>query len=499
MPFEGPVTCVGVIGAGHVGGPTAVMIAIKCPKIRVLVYDADPRKVSAWNGTEPPIYEPGLKQKVEDARGTNLWFVSDLSKVVTEAEVIFVAVTTPLKKDGIGAGEAPDVVFWERTARDIAALATEPKVVVERSTVPVRTAQIMAAILKPPCAKVRHEVLSNPSFFATGSAMVDLASPDVTLIGCRQKPEGRAAAKLLASVFTQWIPAHKIKTSDLWSAELSKLTANAFLAQRVSSINAISAVCEATDADVTEVAKAIGTDSRIGNKFLQAGVGFGGACYPTHLRNLVYLCKHYELFEAAAYWQSVLDLNEWQRTRFTANIVKTLFSTVTGKKLAILGFAYKKDTSDIRETPALYVCKRLLDEGARLSVYDPYVPAQAVHEALGVAPADPSADALPGSPRESVRCEVSADAYTACHDAHALVVLTGWDVFADLDFAKIHERMKRPAFVFDGRLCLPHDKLRALGFQVSSIGKAMPITAKPDAAKDEVDLKALDQPGPLDY
>jgi len=499
-------SCIAVIGAGHVGACTAATIAQRCPAIKVLCYDKDKKKVAAWNSASLPLYEPGLKEMVEDCKRSNLHFTDDIARCVRDAQLIFVAVTTPLKASGIGAGEAPDVRYWEETARTIGALATEPKVIIERSTVPVRTASTMAKILRPPCSALRHEVISNPSFQPTGQAMVHMASPELVLIGGDKHTQaGRDAVEALRSVYLQWVPEHKIKTSDVWSAELSKLAANAFLAQRVSSMNAISAVCEASDADVTEVARAIGTDSRIGGKHLDAGIGFGGSCYPQHLRNLVYLCKAHDLFEVAAYWQTVLDMNEWQRNRFTEGIVKALFNTVSGKKLAVLGFAYKKDTSDTRESPARYVCRRLLDEGAELSVYDPRVPRAQIEADLGmvsnahdVTPREGAAAAGPG------KLSVETDAYTAAEGAHALLVLTDWDEFRALDYAKIRASMKRPCYAFDGRCVLDAVKLRDLGFQVQSVGRPAPPPSRYSTVESTpnvlAQLEHMSGPGsPLDY
>ncbi|KAJ1621619.1 putative UDP-glucose/GDP-mannose dehydrogenase family, central domain protein [Pavlovales sp. CCMP2436] len=504
-------TCIAVIGAGHVGGPTAVMIAHKCPGIKVLVTDANPLKLAKWQGSLPPVYEPGLKEILEGVRGQNLFFEPDLAKCIREAQLIFVAVTTPLKQDGVGAGHAPDVRYWEAVARTIGAVATEQKVVIERSTVPVRTAMVMARLLRPPTSKVRHEVLSNPSFAVAGTAMVNLASPDVVLIGGQDSVTGKAAVAALTAVYAQWVPAHKIKASGVWSAELSKLAASAFLAQRVSSMSAISAVCEASDADVGEVARAIGTDSRIGAKHLQAGIGFGGACYPTHLRNLIYLCQSNRLPEVATYWQAVLDMNTWQRERFTESIVKTLFNTVAGKKIAVLGFAYKKDTSDIRESPAKYICRRLLDEGAELSIYDPAVSRASIEAALGasagqqdvnddelaaVEPRTPQG-AVPGNfSRAPPKLSVEPDAYSACVGAHAFLLLTDWDEFKALDYSQVYASMK----------CLDNKMLREVGFNVHAIGSTAPkagastMPAGMSSAEAKGPLKLeLSPPGPLDY
>jgi UDPglucose 6-dehydrogenase len=374
------------------------------------------------------------------------------------ADIIFVCVGTPTKTHGVGAGRAADLTYVESAARMIAEVAEGAKIIVEKSTIPVRTASAMLTILRSNSKNGTFQVLSNPEFLAEGTAVADLENPDRILIGGEQTPEGLAAVEKVAAIYARWIPRDKILTTNLWSSELSKLVANAFLAQRISSINSISALCEATGADVDEVARAIGCDTRIGPKFLKASVGFGGSCFQKDILNLAYLCEHFGLPEVAAFWESVVKINDWQKHRFSARIVRDLFSTVTGKQIAVLGFAFKKDTNDTRETAAIAVCRDLLQEGARVVVFDPRVPEDQIRsEVLGS--------------ETNANFAVVKSAPEACQGAHAVAVLTEWDEFKTLDFKSIHKGMHKPAFVFDGRNILPHGKLREIGFKVFVIGK----------------------------
>lgn len=448
------------LGAGYVGGPTMAMIAAKCPDIKVTVTDPNEARIAAWNTDQLPVYEPGLDKVVASARGKNLFFSTDVKGAIKAADIIFVCVGTPTKTQGVGAGRAADLKYIEAAARMIAEVAEGPKIIVEKSTIPVRTASSMLTILRSNSKSGTFQVLSNPEFLAEGTAVADLENPDRVLIGGEQTPEGLAAVEKVVSIYARWIPREKILTTNLWSSELSKLVANAFLAQRISSINAISGLCEATGADVDEVARAIGSDSRIGPKFLKASVGFGGSCFQKDILDLVYLCEHFGLPEAAAYWESVVKMNDWQKSRFSARIVNDLFSTVTGKHIAILGFAFKKDTNDTRETAAIAVCRDLLKEGAQVLVYDPRVPEAQIR-----------ADVL-GS-EKNPNLVVVKSALEACAGAHGVAVLTEWDEFKALDFKKIHEGMYKPAFLFDGRNILPHAKLKEIGFNVFAIGKTV--------------------------
>ena len=446
------------IGAGYVGGPTMAMIAAKCPDIRVEVVDLNQARIDAWNSDKLPVYEPGLDEVVKSARGRNLFFTTGVEDAVRDAEIIFVSVNTPTKTFGVGAGRAADLRFIESVARMIASVVDEPKVIVEKSTIPVKTAETILTILSASGKKLNHQVLSNPEFLAEGTAVEDLKSPDRILIGGEQTPEGLAAIEKLVSVYARWVPRERILTTNLWSSELAKLVANAFLAQRISSINAISALCETTGADVEEVARAIGTDSRIGPKFLKASVGFGGSCFQKDILNLVYLCGAFGIPEVADYWEHVVRLNDWQKSRYVARVIRTLFNTVSGKRLAVLGFAFKKDTNDTRESPAISICKALLDEQARLAIYDPKVESSQVFADLEIKSDDP-------------RVEICSDATEATDGAHAILVLTEWNEFRDLDYAKIFEKMHKPAWIFDGRNVLDMAKLKDLGFYVYSIGK----------------------------
>jgi UDPglucose 6-dehydrogenase len=448
------------IGAGYVGGTTMATIAQRCPGAVARVVDMNAARIAAWNSDSLPVYEPGLEEVVREVRGRNLTFTTDVAGAIQWADMIFVCVNTPTKNYGLGAGRAADLSYVESVARTIAEHAHGPKIIVEKSTIPVKTAESILAILAANARGLRFQVLSNPEFLAEGTAIADLQKPDRVLIGGERTPEGEAAARALVEIYAAWVPRERIITTSLWSSELSKLVANAFLAQRISSINAISAVCEATGADVDEVAHVIGRDSRIGPKFLQASVGFGGSCFQKDILNLVYLCGHFGLAEVAAYWEAVVQMNDYQKKRFTTRIVRALFNTVAEKKIAVLGFAFKKNTNDTRESPAIAVCRDLLGEHARLSVYDPKVEAAEIRREL------PGPDGA-GDPRLTV----APDAYAACDKAHAIVVLTEWDEFKQLDFARIHASMQKPAFLFDGRNLLDLAQLRAIGFQASGIGK----------------------------
>ena len=438
------------------------MIAAKCPSIRVDVVDINQPRIDAWNSDNLPVYEPGLDDVVRSARGRNLFFSTDVDGAIRDSDIIFVSVNTPTKTYGLGAGRAADLRYIEAVARRIATVAEKPKIIVEKSTIPVKTAETIQAILSANGMKLRHEVLSNPEFLAEGTAVEDLTSPDRILIGGEQTPGGLAAVEKLVSVYANWVPRDRILTTNLWSSELAKLVANAFLAQRISSINSISALCEATGADVDEVAQAIGRDSRIGPKFLRSSVGFGGSCFQKDILNLVYLCGHFGLPQVADYWEHVVRLNDWQKERYVARVIRTLFNTVSGKRLAIFGFAFKKDTNDTRESPSISICKALLEENAHLAIYDPKVEAAQIFADLEIKADDP-------------RVEICTDAHKAAEGAHAILVLTEWDEFRDLDFPRIFKAMHKPAWIFDGRNVIDAKKLRSLGFYVYSLGKSYPV------------------------
>ena len=457
------------IGAGYVGGPTMAMIAKQCPDIQVHVVDLNAHRIAAWNSDDLPVYEPGLDEVVREARGRNLKFSTSVDEAIAAADIIFISVNTPTKTFGMGAGRAANLEFIEKCARQIAHVSRGHKIIVEKSTLPVRTAEAVGRILNSSGHEATFDVLSNPEFLAEGTAVQDLLNPDRVLIG----GESARAIETLVSIYARWIPREKILTTNLWSSELSKLTANAFLAQRVSSINAISALCEATGADVDEVARAIGTDSRIGPKFLKASVGFGGSCFQKDILNLVYLCEHFGLREVATYWEQVVSMNDFQKRRFSERIVKTLFNTVSDKHIAIWGWAFKKDTNDSRESAAIRVCRDLLREHARLFIYDPRVSEAKIREDLVQAFADPTGHMHPADQRlidENV--SIARDCYSAADQAHAIAVLTEWDEFRQLDVARIYASMHRPAFVFDGRNVLDRKLYSDTGFEIHAIGRS---------------------------
>lgn len=452
------------IGAGYVGGPTMAVIAKHCPQHRVMVVDINPERIAAWQSDRLPIYEPGLEEVVRSARGRNLFFSTEVERQITEADIIFVSVNTPTKTFGQGAGRAADLQYWEKTARQILENSTSSKIVVEKSTLPVRTAEAMEEILNYNNSHGIHfDVVSNPEFLAEGTAVQDMENPDRVLIGGKGSSSGQKAIQTIVDIYACWVPRERIITTNLWSSELSKLAANAFLAQRVSSINAISALCEKTGADVNEVAHAIGLDSRVGPRFLRASVGFGGSCFKKDILNLVYLCEFYGLNEVANYWEQVVKMNEHQQTRFVSNIVSSMFNTVAGKRIALFGAAFKANTSDTRESPALAVCRGLLEEHAEVVISDPY--------------ALENARASLGELAARVRFE--PDPYAAAQNAHAIAVLTEWSQFAELDYEAIYHAMVKPAFLFDGRNILDHARMHAIGFNVYPIGKPSLVHTHP--------------------
>lgn len=460
------------VGAGYVGGPTMATIALNCPEVRVCVVDISKPQIAAWNSEDfdLPIFEPGLEEVVRTCRGRNLFFSNDVDGEIDKADIIFVSVNTPTKLYGVGAGRAANLKNTEAVARNIGRVARGHKIVVEKSTVPVKTAHSIARILEASESSCEFHVLSNPEFLAEGTAMKDLAEPSRVLIGSQQTPGGLRAAELLATVYSRWVPRERVLTTNLWSSELSKLVANAFLAQRISSINAVSALCEATEADVDEVARAVGTDYRIGKHFLKASVGFGGSCFQKDILNLVYLCESYGLMEAAEYWMQVVKMNDYQKQRFAKNMIDTMFSTVTSKRIVLFGFAFKKDTGDTRETAAAYVAKYLLEERADVHVYDPKVKSEQMFEELDYA-CGVNETSIPELKRILT---LDSDPYEACKGAHAIAVMTEWDCFKDYDYAAIYANMMKPAFIFDGRNILNHTVLRAIGFEVHAIGKMKP-------------------------
>ena len=461
------------IGAGYVGGPTMAVIARQCPNINVNVVDISEERIAAWNDPDLdklPIYEPGLAEVVAKVRNKNLIFSTDIDKAIEEADIIFIAVNTPTKTYGKGKGEAADLTYVEQCARRIAGVATTDKIVVEKSTLPVRTAEAIQTILEQSPHGAHFEVLSNPEFLAEGTAIADLFKSDRVLIGGRTTTEGKQAIEALVDIYANWIPREKIVTTNVWSSELSKLVSNAFLAQRISSINSISALCEATGAEVEEVANAVGKDSRIGPKFLKASVGFGGSCFQKDILNLVYICRQYGLDEVADYWKGVIQINDFQKNRFANRIQKALFNTVNGKKIGLWGWAFKKDTNDTRESAAIYVADQLLSEGAHIHVYDPKVSLERMHLDLKTL-WEYRGHSENEIKSKLVNLRISGKAEDACMKAHALAVITDWDEFQTQDFIKIYTQMEKPAFVFDGRKILDHNQLQSIGFTSYEIGK----------------------------
>jgi len=446
------------VGAGYVGGPTAAVMAKFCPQYKFHVVDLDQRRIDGWNSDELPIYEPDLLELVEGYRGKNLFFSTRVEAAIKEADIVMVCVNTPNK---IGNGSGYDLAAYESVSRAIANAANSSKVIVEKSTVPVRTAERMRQIFESNRARpdIQLEVISNPEFLAEGTAVKNLEDPDRVIIGGLQTSEGKKAVELLAKVYSNWVSPSKIITTNLWSAELGKLASNAFLAQRVSSINSMSALCEASGANVDDLKKILGSDPRIGSQFLSSSVGFGGSCLEKDLKGLIYLCEGYHLPEVADYWRGVLAINEYQKTRFARSVVTQMFDNVRGKNIAIFGFAFKKNTGDIRLSPAIDVCRYLLKEGANLYIYDPKVPAVEITREFPAPEFNPA------------RINIEKNAYQAAAEAHAIVVLTEWDEFKTLDYERINKNMKKPSFLFDGRNILDHQRLGGLGYKVVAIGK----------------------------
>jgi UDPglucose 6-dehydrogenase len=442
------------------------VIAHKCPHIKVTVVDLNEERIQRWNDPNVdniPVYEPGLSEIVAQARGKNLFFSTAVDQAIDEAQMIFISVNTPTKTYGAGKGMAADLKYIELCARQIARVSTTDKIVVEKSTLPVRTAEAIKNILDNTGNGVQFQILSNPEFLAEGTAVEDLLAPDRVLIGGGTDEAGKIAIQKLVEVYANWVPNERILTTNVWSSELSKLTANAFLAQRVSSINAISELCEKTGANVNEVAKAIGMDSRIGPKFLKSSVGFGGSCFQKDILNLVYIAKSFGLQEVADYWEQVIIMNDHQKNRFARKIVSTLYNTVSGKKIAFLGWAFKKDTNDTRESAAIYVADDLVNEQATIAVYDPKVSQAQMMSDMNYL-------ATRSANENAASIQSFDDPYEACKNAHAIAILTEWDEFQSYDWQRIYDAMLKPAFVFDGRNLLNADKMISIGFHYQGIG-----------------------------
>ena len=458
------------IGAGYVGGPTMAVIAKKCPKLEVTVVDINEERINAWNSNDfdkLPIFEPGLKEIISEVRGRNLFFSKDISKVISDSDMIFISVNTPTKTKGFGAGYAIDLKWVEASARKVAEYAKGHTIVVEKSTLPVKTAEVIKEILLNSKQKKDNDnkkktfsILSNPEFLAEGSAIENLQKPDRVLIGGEEKD----SIKALQEIYLKWVPREKILTTNIWSSELSKLTANAFLAQRISSINSISSICEVTGAEIKEVSKAVGFDSRIGSKFLSAGPGFGGSCFKKDILNLVYIAKFYGLQEVSDYWEQVIKLNDWQTKRISKIIVEKLFSTVSLKKIVILGFAFKANTNDTRESPAIEIVKDLLENGAEIIIHDPKVLPPQIAKDLKLDTKTKEENYEQGS------WEYSSDIYESLDKADAVVIVTEWSEYKNLDWQKISEIMRNPAWLFDARSIADQKEIRKTNINYWTVG-----------------------------
>ncbi len=460
------------IGAGYVGGPTMAVIADRCPEIMVNVVDLNEDRIAAWNDPDLsrlPIYEPGLDAVVQRARGRNLFFSCEVDEAISSADMVFISVNTPTKRKGVGAGQASDLRWVEACARQVAKCSKGHTVVVEKSTLPVRTAVAIKAILDIPSRKNHtndsiptFSVLSNPEFLAEGTAIADLENPDRVLIG----GDNQEAVEALVNIYKHWVSEDKILRTKLWSSELSKLTANAFLAQRISSINAVAALCETTGADVREVALAIGTDSRIGSKFLNAGPGFGGSCFKKDILNLVYLCHYFGLPEVADYWSKVVDLNTWQQSRIARLLVQKLFGTVTAKRIAILGFAFKANTNDTRESPAIRISLDLIEEGAQLAIHDPKVDPTQIELDLKQQPSTVDSNLLAEG-----TWHFTDSVEEALKGADAVLILTEWEEYRRLNWAFLASLMRAPAWVFDTRSVVDSKQISEAGLILWRLGQ----------------------------
>jgi UDPglucose 6-dehydrogenase len=448
------------IGAGYVGGPTMAVIALKCPHINVTVVDANPDKIKAWNGSldNLPVYEPGLAEVVKEARGINLFFSDDIPGNIEKAEMIFMAVNTPTKTKGEGAGMAADLRYVEACARDIAKYSKSDKIVIEKSTLPVRTAEKIKEILEENSTDIHFEILSNPEFLAEGTAIQDLFKSDRVLIGGDETDTGQNAVQALIDIYSNWIPREKILTTNVWSSELAKLASNAMLAQRISSINSLSALCEKTGANIDELSNAIGMDHRIGPHFLKASVGFGGSCFQKDILNLVYLCKYYGLNKVAEYWHQVLKINDYQKNRFAQKIIDHFSGDLTGKTIAILGWAFKKNTNDSRESAAINIVTELIDKGAKVSIYDPRVIKNQIISDLS---------------EKSIfkNFTINNNPLDAIKDSFGIAIVTEWDQFKNLPWNKYINFVKQPANIFDGRNIIDKGVFEKLGYNLYSIGK----------------------------
>ena len=455
------------IGAGYVGGPTMAIIAKHCPEININVVDIDSDRIKAWNSTnmnDLPIYEPGLSEVILKTRGVNLHFSTEIEKNISIADIIFISVNTPTKESGFGAGQASDLKWIDLCSRQISKYSQGHTIIVEKSTLPIKTADTIKQILDASSKNKNlksFSVLSNPEFLSEGNAINDLEKPDRVLIG----GEDSAAIETLINIYQKWVPKDKILTTNIWSSELSKLIANAFLAQRISSINSISALCEKTGADVKDVSLAIGKDQRIGNRFLETGPGFGGSCFKKDIMNLIYICNHYGLPEVSRYWEKVIEINSWQTKRISKLVVEKLFGTLSNKKIGILGFSYKSNTNDTRESPAISICKDLLEEGAILQIYDPKVSEKQIRKDLE------KSDFVKVKYSSFGNFNISNTVESASTESDALLILTEWKEFKTLNWQLISEKMRTPSWVFDTRSISNSEEASKFGINVWNIGK----------------------------
>lgn len=499
---------VGCIGAGYVGGPTMTMMAYKCPNIKVYVCDKNVKRIQEWNSGNPPIYEPGLCEILEKTLNVNLFFTHEVEKVIKECDIIFISVNTPTKTYGRDKGLVLDTSMMEDCCRTISRCSKTSKVVVEKSTVPLKTSESLLEILYSCRSRqdLNFTVISNPEFLAEGTAISDLEFPSRVLIGGRTDSEmGKAGMSILKRIYSNWVPEDKILMMNVWSAELAKLASNAFLAQRISSINSFSRLCEATGADISQISQAIGSDKRIGNQFLTSSIGFGGSCFKKDVLCLVYLFEHFNLKDEAEYWRQVIHLNEVQKVSFSAKIVESMFRSVKNKKISILGFSFKKDTGDVRETPSGTVCFELLQEGADLTIFDPKSNKSEIVSELSKYSTGYLHDILPLESRKSYSNVIisqestlvseanskksihfASDLETAIKGSHALVFCTDWDVFREIDFQEAYSNMEKPGFIFDGRNFLDHPRLFKIGFNVFPIGKPPLINSRSQVCSRDI-------------
>ena len=450
------------IGAGYVGGPSMAVIADNCPHLIVTVVDINKERIESWNSDnfeDLPVFEPGLKEIIKKNRGKNLFFSDNVQKEIESSNMIFLCVNTPTKMQGIGAGKASDLKWLEICANEISTYAKNNTIVVEKSTVPVKTAEILEEILSESKTGNNFSVLSNPEFLAEGTAINDLLNPDRVLIGGKDK----SSIEILSKIYMHWVSPEKIIKTNIWSSELSKLSANAFLAQRISSINSISAICEETGADINEVSKSIGADTRIGSRFLQSGPGFGGSCFKKDILNLIYLCDFFNLPQISNYWKSVLTINDWQKKRISRTIVEKLFGTVSEKKIAILGFAFKANTNDTRESPSISICHDLLEEGAKLFIHDPKVKSDQITFVLQESFFN-CATKLGGS------WEFSRDIENAIKEAHAIVILTEWEEYSKIKWSDKEYLLKKPVWIFDTRSIIDIEEIKKTKIKLWRLG-----------------------------